>query len=221
MILNCKEYLTVKKISGKWYKWHKTFFFYFKAHALQTILTIILFYDCQDFQCDEKYYKCPGYYCIPLRNVCNMIWDCPRGLDEKGCLEKQSCSGLFKCFQSNMTICISTESVCDTVSDCYYGDDELFCNLPHCATQCTCFLYTSWLLIAYCWAALMFISSVRAMYYLNHIKFYTHIIHCHFIVIFVAERSKALSLIVPTCAIFLSWVRPLSGCLQGVAKKSS
>ena len=65
---------------------------------------------CHDFQCDEKYYKCHGYYCIPLRNVCNMMWDCPRGLDEEDCSERQSCPGLFREFIKQLQLIGQAES---------------------------------------------------------------------------------------------------------------
>ncbi len=91
--------------------------------------------------CDIKYYKCPGYFCIPRRYVCNGIWECPQGLEETSC-NLDRCQGLFKCL--NVSMCLSVESYCDGIHDCLYGDDEIFCEpgLMICGTNCSCLLYS-------------------------------------------------------------------------------
>ncbi len=95
---------------------------------------------CEEYRCDNKYYKCPGYYCIPWKNVCNQVWDCPRGTEEIGCSERKSCPGQFKC--NNSMICVTLHSLCDNETDCLYGDDELFCkNVPECPESCRCLLF--------------------------------------------------------------------------------
>ncbi len=89
------------------------------------------------YKCGNKYYKCPGYYCIPWKYVCNQVWDCPEGIEEIGCSERQSCPGQFKC--DNSIICVTLHSLCDEETDCPLGDDELFCeNVPKCLESCKC-----------------------------------------------------------------------------------
>ncbi len=94
---------------------------------------------CEKFHCDRKYFKCPGFYCIPRRNMCNMIWDCPGGLDEIECSSRHSCPSQFKCHDS--IICINVDSVCDGNPDCQNSDDEWMCSIPDCPRLCKCLLY--------------------------------------------------------------------------------
>ncbi len=54
---------------------------------------------CEEHVCPRKYFKCPGFYCIPWRLVCNGLWECPGGIDEESC-ERISCPGMFNCRQS-------------------------------------------------------------------------------------------------------------------------
>ncbi len=97
--------------------------------------------ECEKTDCSPKYFKCPGFYCIPLRYVCNGIWECPGGMEELPHMNchLQTCSGLFKCLDS--LICIAPESICDGIIDCPHGDDIQFCdmNLAVCPRSCTCF----------------------------------------------------------------------------------
>ncbi len=97
---------------------------------------------CEEFKCAAKYFKCPGYYCIPWRYVCNAIWDCPGGLEETECSNRKVCPGQFKCY--NSSICLDRDSLCDNVKDCIHGDDEVLCGngFSDCLTNCTCFLYS-------------------------------------------------------------------------------
>ena len=102
---------------------------------------------CEKTDCSPKYFKCPGFYCIPLRYVCNGLWECPGGVEELPHMNchTRTCSGLFKCLDS--LICIAPESLCDGIIDCPHGDDIQFCdmNLAVCPRSCTCFLYPSFL----------------------------------------------------------------------------
>ncbi len=97
--------------------------------------------DCADYQCKHKYFKCPGYYCIPWRYVCDHMWQCPRGLDERDCSNRTACPNMFKCTLS--AICINRESTCDKIMDCPHGDDEFLCfpSLPECPSDCSCLAY--------------------------------------------------------------------------------
>ncbi len=91
--------------------------------------------DCEDVICHTKYFKCPKYYCLPFRYVCNGLWECPGGVEENNC-HTVNCSGLFKCVHS--VICISPASLCDGIIDCPHGDDTEFCDkkLPICPNSC-------------------------------------------------------------------------------------
>ena len=97
--------------------------------------------DCKHFTCLRIHFKCPDYYCIPWRYVCNSVWDCPYGVDEEGC-NRSSCPGMFKCHTS--VICLTSHSICDQTTDCKFGDDEYFCKvrLPPCPQNCTCIVYS-------------------------------------------------------------------------------
>ena len=96
---------------------------------------------CDDFKCSDKYYKCPDYYCIPWRYLCNAEWNCPSGNDEINCVNR-TCPGQLKC--KNSEICIEIDNLCDSFADCPYFDDTNFCEtrLPACPVNCTCLLYS-------------------------------------------------------------------------------
>ena len=98
--------------------------------------------DCETFQCKESYFKCPGYYCVPWRVVCNNIWDCPGGTDEMMNCSHTNCPGQFRCH--NTSICLAPENICDDIVDCVFGDDEYFCypELPECPVNCSCVVYS-------------------------------------------------------------------------------
>ena len=66
-----------------------------------------------------------------------MIWDCPGGVEETECSDRQSCPGQFRCHST--MICVTEHSLCDNKTDCQYGDDELFCNIfGQCPVNCRC-----------------------------------------------------------------------------------
>ncbi len=98
---------------------------------------------CEDYTCDSKYFKCPDFYCILWKFVCNGVWECPGGTDElKMDCSKGTCPGMFHC--RNSSICISTKSVCDNDNDCPSKDDKQFCNdnKLYCPTNCSCLFYS-------------------------------------------------------------------------------
>ncbi len=98
---------------------------------------------CEEHVCDKRHFKCPGYYCLPWRFVCNDQLDCPGGADEAQCAHA-GCPGMFKC--RNSSICISGEDLCDDISDCPLNDDQFFCNISNylksCPSNCSCLLYS-------------------------------------------------------------------------------
>ena len=94
---------------------------------------------CETHTCNPKYFKCPGYYCIAWRYVCNNKWECPGGMDEIDC-DRTACPGMFRCKDS--VTCISQESLCDDIPDCNYGDDQSFCEGQSCPSNCSCLLYS-------------------------------------------------------------------------------
>ncbi len=57
---------------------------------------------CGEVKCHDTF-KCPGYYCIPWRYVCDGHWDCPAGKDEIEC-GYESKPGFLHCPSSVITI---------------------------------------------------------------------------------------------------------------------
>ncbi len=104
---------------------------------------------CEIHICNDTYFKCPGFYCIPFRFVCDGRFHCPGGMEEKYC-HRTSCSGKFRCYKTansnTKVICIHPISICDENGqlDCPYGDDEYFCiySFPACPLNCTCLLFS-------------------------------------------------------------------------------
>lgn len=99
--------------------------------------------NCSQYECNAMF-KCPQYYCIPWRYICNGKWDCPAGTDEllnQTCGEISLCVGLFKCRKS--VVCIHLRNICDGCFDCPEKDDEILCKLAGnvCIQNCTCLLF--------------------------------------------------------------------------------
>ena len=94
--------------------------------------------NCTSFECNAKF-KCHLHYCIPWKYVCNNIWDCPYGDDERNCNETHSCKGMFRCHKTSRT-CLHKGNVCDSHTDCPFGDDEYNCLLQSfsCPNKCLC-----------------------------------------------------------------------------------
>ncbi len=92
--------------------------------------------NCTYFQCADTF-KCPNYYCVPFRYVCDGLWDCPLGTEEFSCNTREK-AGYFHCFGSIITILPS--SICDNVADCPAKDDEYACgvHLSLCPPNCIC-----------------------------------------------------------------------------------
>ncbi|XP_033635439.1 uncharacterized protein LOC117296560 [Asterias rubens] len=89
---------------------------------------------CDEFECSNNTFKCPGSYCVPLHRRCDLTEDCPGGEDELGC-GNFTCSGQYQCHKSN--VCVTHAEVCDGVKHCPSGDDELFCE-AECPAGCLC-----------------------------------------------------------------------------------
>ncbi len=95
---------------------------------------------CENYTCPDRYFKCPGFYCISWRYVCNSKADCPGGTDETGC-PRATCPGMFRCKHSG--ICLSLLNVCDGSSDCIMNDDEQLCLVKlSCPQHCSCLLFS-------------------------------------------------------------------------------
>ena len=100
--------------------------------------------NCKQFECNTMF-KCPDSYCVPWTYVCDGIWDCPYGEDEKRnkvCIGEIVCEGMFKC-NHELYKCISLGNICDNKVDCLLHDDEMFCELSlfQCPVSCSCLIY--------------------------------------------------------------------------------
>ena len=88
---------------------------------------------CSDIMCPGMF-KCTGYYCIQMSNVCDGQSECLYGDDEAHC-DRLVCPGSIKCRGENR--CVGYEDVCDGTADCLYSfDDEVSCHI--CPNDCTC-----------------------------------------------------------------------------------
>ncbi len=96
---------------------------------------------CKHFACDFRF-KCPQYYCLPWKYVCDGIWNCPYGMDESmgtKCKEK-TCRDFFKCKSSR--VCLHPAELCDDHADCPQADDETLCSLNDKICVAGCFCHT-------------------------------------------------------------------------------
>ena len=91
---------------------------------------------CENISCVDMF-KCPGYYCLPWRLVCDGHWDCPLGNDETNC-DFMNRPGFYHC--ANSSINILPQSICDGVWDCNDGTDEYLCDFHkiQCPLECHC-----------------------------------------------------------------------------------
>ncbi len=98
--------------------------------------------NCEHFKCLLDSFKCPTFYCVKLRYVCDGFWDCPGGVEENNC-NKTSSPNRYKC--RNSSIFVSLESICDKIKDCPDVDDESSCDLKNieCPGRCHCLLYAA------------------------------------------------------------------------------
>ncbi len=90
-------------------------------------------------------FKCPAFFSIPWKYVCDGKWDCPNGFYElvnSFCFDKRkACKTLFKCRYSQ--ICIHFTDVCNSRADCPLADDESLCllNSALCPPNCECLTF--------------------------------------------------------------------------------
>ncbi len=94
---------------------------------------------CKKYECNMKF-KCPSFYCILWKQVCDGKWNCPSGADEKPnqiCGRERTCSHMFSCRKAQ--ICVHLGDVCNRIKDCPRGDDEQHCSL-HLACPDRCHL---------------------------------------------------------------------------------
>ena len=96
--------------------------------------------NCRHIQCTNTF-KCPLSYCIPLRKVCDGIYDCYNGEDEYNC-HNNICPGYLKC--RDVEFCIHPAEVCDGYNHCPHGDDEELSDSVGCPAGCTCLGHSAW-----------------------------------------------------------------------------
>ncbi|CAD5123495.1 DgyrCDS11838 [Dimorphilus gyrociliatus] len=84
--------------------------------------------------CPKDYVRCPNFYCIPLRYVCDGVWHCSNGEDEQNC-DNYSCPGFYRCKSSRN--CIPPYQLCNGKFECPEKDDEEFCQTK-CPAHCKC-----------------------------------------------------------------------------------
>ena len=100
-------------------------------------------YNCQKYECNAMF-RCPKFYCIPWKYVCDGKWDCPHGTDELKAHNcgKRLCRNMFLCVYSQ--VCVHMASVCDGVKECPHGDDEYHCSLweIQCPDSCECIMFS-------------------------------------------------------------------------------
>lgn len=92
---------------------------------------------CVDVPCPSKYYKCLFSYCVPIRNLCDGMSDCPLSDDERNC-RRHTLPGHFRC--RFVSFVLPYSEVCDGVLNCPQGEDEEMCNFT-CPENCSCFAY--------------------------------------------------------------------------------
>ena len=90
--------------------------------------------NCRYMKCTNTF-KCPRSYCVPLRRVCDGIYDCYNGEDENNC-HNNICRGYLKCRE--VEFCIHPTEICDGYRHCPHGDDEKFCDVHVCPSGCIC-----------------------------------------------------------------------------------
>ncbi len=130
--------------------------------------------NCRNFQCNMMY-KCPHFYCIPWKYVCDGKWDCPFGMDEEQYCDSNIqtvCLSMFRCKLSSL--CIHLNNLCDEEENCPQGDDELMCSLSKadCLSECDC--------LAYIMRCLKVEEGVHLSTHLHVLPYHVmHIFDCH------------------------------------------
>ncbi len=95
-------------------------------------------YYCADLEC-PSHFKCDRSYCVHVRHMCDMKWDCPLGEDENSCIGF-NCQGFYLCPVERL--CLSFIDVCDGKADCKDTRiDELLCEASSCPQKCFCVGY--------------------------------------------------------------------------------
>ncbi|XP_076452509.1 mucin-6-like [Babylonia areolata] len=86
--------------------------------------------------CEKEEFRCLSGHCIRRSMVCNAMFDCLDGSDEKDCIST-NCTE-FKCANGQ---CIELVHVCDSYPDCMDGSDEAGCEKTCGADEFKCKSY--------------------------------------------------------------------------------
>ncbi len=94
---------------------------------------------CGNFECPGMFQCQNGSgYCVPYKQVCDSIVDCPSGQDEHECPPFRSCPGMLKCKADD--ICVHPRDQGDGIINCpMSADDEFVCHDVLCPEMCQCF----------------------------------------------------------------------------------
>lgn len=88
--------------------------------------------ECELFMCNQNF-KCPGYYCVHISNLCDGTVDCPHGEDELNCSD-HTCANKFSCTYTHR--CIHLFEICDGIGHCEKEEDEVACELKPYSNRC-------------------------------------------------------------------------------------
>ena len=134
--------------------------------------------DCRSVGCPGKF-KCPGSYCVPIRRLCDDVWDGPGQEDENPDMCRKHNRVYLGCFHCNGGLCLDQSEVCDGHPDCgLTAEDESRCRVPDCPSGCKCLwenmicMVWIWIKLSnpYCWGHTIIYTTCIIYYLHDHQK---------------------------------------------------